>query len=114
MESDINAPVGRKRPNSRGIYDFLKGGSPEACEFMLDTFNPKDASLIEVGQWGVLNRIAYKKTPTTDPLFHYEGNGSRLSRRCRSSEHSKQIGGFNRSVRLCIGPDLIAEKKAKK
>jgi formylglycine-generating enzyme required for sulfatase activity len=115
MESDINAPVGRKRPNSRGIYDFIKGGSPEACELMLDTFNPKDASLIEVGQWGVFNRIAYKKTPTTDPLFHYEGNGSsRLSRRCRSSEHSKQIGGFNRSVRLCIGPDLVAEIKTKK
>jgi formylglycine-generating enzyme required for sulfatase activity len=112
-ESDINAPVGKKRPNSRGIYDFPKGGSPEACEFLLDTFNPKDASLIEEGQWGVLNRIAYKKTPVTDPLFHFEGNGSaRLSR--RHHHQNKQIGDFKRSIRLCIGPDLINEKKAVK
>lgn len=112
-ESDINAPVGKKRPNSRGIYDFPKGGSPEACEFLLDTFNPKDASLIEEGQWGVLNRIAYKKTPVTDPLFHFEGNGSaRLSR--RHHHQNKQIGNFKRSIRLCIGPDLISERKAVK
>jgi hypothetical protein len=59
----------------------------------------------------VLNRIAYKKTPVTDPLFHFEGNGSaRLSRRCRR----KEIGNFKRSIRLCIGPDLINEKKAVK
>ena len=115
IESDINADVGLQKPNTRGIYDMIVDNRTHGGhEYMLDTFDRKNESLISYGQWGELKSLVYKNAVTRDPLFHFEGAGVvRLQRRF-GSNLSKHIGGFQRRIRLCIGPDLVKEKKAGK
>ena len=111
LHDAARAPVGTKEPNPWGLYDMIGLG----VETMLDTVPSKDMNVIVTGDYGWIIKLNYPKD-VIDPVFCYEGVGiGRITRAWAPAvEGNKMCMENYNAIRLCIGPDLIAERKGKK
>jgi formylglycine-generating enzyme required for sulfatase activity len=126
-------PVGTKKPNQWGLYDMLSNGA----EMTLDTLW-EDAALHRYYTHDIKDEIKYAEEEV-DPLrigelderFKPKG-GNRINSIIRGSQLQEKrfVGDVNFkkfypcdiknnllpsvSFRLCIGPDLVNEKKAER
>ena len=104
------SPVGTKEPNPWGLYDMIGLG----IEAMLDTVPTLDPTVVIVGDWNWIIKLNYSGE-TIDPVFLYEGAGMKRIHRgyAPAVEGNKSVQERCLAIRLCIGPDLMKEKKIK-
>lgn len=104
--------VGMARPNTWGFYDVINNGEP----FVLDRIAPNSKMRkLKLDEKGNLLNISYADVET-DPLC-WEDEENAVNLRCDQSvfwmRHACGDYGWIETFRVCLGPDLIAEKKAK-
>lgn len=113
-------PGGLKRSNGWGIFDML-GNHPEVTMDRIPKNVPAVVAYQKEKESGIIVEMAYAKRET-DPLMYYESEWNVLVRgrwdACLlmegcSANRIQGIGGYGYAFRVCLGPDLIAEKKAK-
>ena len=106
--------VGTQPPNKWGICDLLDFGN----ELTFDTID-KSKNVNSKGKWhwhlvNPNNQVFHYEQPETDPLkvFETKGGADAVTRCGMQWKYESVARWF--VCRLCLGPDLIAEKKAKK
>ena len=114
-------PAGLKRPNGWGIFDML-GNHPEVTMDRIPKNAPDVVNYKQGKESGIIHAITHARQET-DPLMYYESDWNLLVRgrwdnyllmEALPANRIQYAGGFGYTFRVCLGPDLIAEKKAKK
>ena len=111
---DRATKVGTSKPNSWGFYDVINNGYPEVLDMVAPNSRMRKMKRDDKGNY--LN-VSYEDFET-DPLCWDEGEKDAAPLHCDQAKFWVRctLGdyGWNETFRVCLGPDLIAEKKAKK
>ena len=105
--------VGLAKANAWGFYDVINNGE----QSVLDRVAPSSRMRkLKCGEKDWIVDISYSATET-DPLCWDEGEKGVKCLCCDQDRfwgrHTHDGYGWNETFRVCLGPDLIAEKKAK-
>ena len=103
--------VGLKKPNTWGFYDVINNGDPIVLDAMALGVPPRK---LEMGEKDSVKSISYDDIEV-DPLqYDSEGKLLYMSLPQTSLGWRKPIGTWDwiGVFRVCLGPDLVAEKKA--
>ena len=111
---DRATKVGMAKPNTWGFYDIINNGD----SLVLDRISPcSKMRKLKISNKGSLLNISYDDVEI-DPLCWDEGEEDLKSLYCSQGRIWGRMvlgdWGWNEVFRVCLGPDLIAEKKAKK
>ena len=110
---DSATKVGMAKPNTWGFYDVINNGHPEVLDIVAPNSRMRKMKRDDKGNY--LN-ISYEDFET-DPLCWDEGEKDAAPLHCDQTKFWGRctLGGWgwNETFRVCLGPDLIAEKKAK-
>lgn len=112
--SDRPTKVGTAKPNAWGFYDIVNNGEP----LVLDLVAPDSKTRnLKIDDKGRVLAIGYEDVET-DPLCWDKGEAD-VKSLCGTptkfwGRRTIGEGGYNETFRVCLGPDLVAEKKAKK
>ena len=106
--------VGMAKPNAWGFYDVINNGHPEVLDMVAPNSWMRKMKRDDKGNY--LN-VSYEGFET-DPLCWDEGEKDAAPLHCDQTKFWGRctLGdwGWNDVFRVCLGPDLVAEKKAKK
>jgi hypothetical protein len=110
------APVDLFKSNPWGLQDLL----PRDGTWLLDTVDPKDIvapppTKNKNHKSPIVFAVKGVNLPKTDPVFIAPGKDcKRLRRGMMHYPSNIQSGGVGATVRIVLGPDLIAEQAKKK